>query len=59
MAKRFSDTVRHIDDLLTLNNNNFEQEILNIFPPDLTLKKRTSASDTNVSYLDISISIIM
>ena len=29
MAKRFSDTVRYIDDLLTLNNSNFEEEIPN------------------------------
>ena len=35
MAKRFSDTARYIDDLLTLNNS----------PPELTLK-RTIESDT-------------
>ena len=56
MAKRFSDTVRYIDDLLTLNNSNFEEEIPNIYPPELTLKS-TSESDTKLSYLDISISI--
>ena len=56
MAKQFRDTVRYIDDLLTLNNSNFEDEIPNIYPPELTLK-RTSESDTNLSYLDISISI--
>ena len=33
IAKRFSDTVRYIDDLLTLNNNSFEEEIINIYPP--------------------------
>ena len=46
----------YIDDLLTLNNNNFEEEIPNIYPSELTLK-RTSESDTKLSYLDISISI--
>ena len=56
MAKRFSDTVRYIDDLLTLNNSNFEEEIPNIYPPKLTLK-RTIESDAKLSYLDISISI--
>ena len=56
MAKWFSDTVSYIDDLLTLNNSNFEEEIPNIYPPELTLK-RTSESDTKLSYLDISISI--
>ena len=30
MAKWFSDTVRYIDDLLTVNNSNFEEEITNI-----------------------------
>ena len=30
MAKLFSDTVRYIDDLLTVNNSNFEEEITNI-----------------------------
>ena len=58
MAKKFGNTVRYIDDLLTLNNNTFEEEIPNIYPPELTLK-RTSESDTKLSYLDISISIYM
>ena len=56
MTKWFSVTVRYIDDLLTLNNSNFEEEIPNIYPPELTLK-RTSEADTKLSYLDISISI--
>ena len=50
MAKGFSDTVRYIDDLLTLNNSTFEEEMPNTYPPELTLK-RTSESDTNLSYL--------
>ena len=37
-------------------NSNFEEDIPNIYPPELTLE-RTSESDTNLSYLDISISI--
>ena len=31
MAKWFSDTVRYLDDLLTLNNGNFEEEITNMY----------------------------
>ena len=50
IAKRFSDTVRYIDDLLTLNNNSFE------ITPELTLKK-TTESNSRISYFDISISI--
>ena len=57
MAKRFSDTVRYIDYLLTLNNSNFEEESRNIYRPELTLK-RTSESNSKLSYLDISISFI-
>ena len=56
VAKKFNDTIRYIDDLLTVNNSKFEREICNIYPPQLTLK-RTSESERNVSYLDISISI--
>ena len=39
MAKRFSNTVRYIDDLLTLNNSQFEEEIPNIYPSELSLKR--------------------
>ena len=56
VAKKFNDTIRYIDDLLTVNNSKFEKEICNIYPPELTLK-RTSESERNLSYLDISISI--
>ena len=57
MARRFSNTVRYIDDLLTLNNPSFANEITNIYPPELVLK-RTTESTTMVSYLDISITIL-
>ena len=56
LAKRFADTVRYIDDLLTLNNNTFNSEMSNIYPPELTLKRATE-SDTKLPYLDVSISI--
>ena len=53
-AKRFSHTVRYIDDLLTLNNTMFEGEICNIYPTELTLKKTTECT-SRLSYLDISL----
>ena len=56
MAKRFTDTVRYIDDLLTLNNNKFNSEMSNIYHPELILKL-TTESDTKLSYLDVSISL--
>ena len=34
----------------------FEEEIVNIYPLELTLKRRTE-SDTTLSYLDVSINI--
>ena len=51
MAKRFSRTVRYIDDLLTLNNPSFGTEIANIYPHELVLKKTTERSGM-LSYLD-------
>ena len=59
--KPFADTVRYIDDLLTLNNIKFNSEMSNVYPPPppppmLTLKQ-TTESDNKLSYLDVSISI--
>ena len=57
LAKTFSNTFRYIDDLLTLNNPNFEQEISNIYPPQLELK-RTTETDSRLSYLDLELNIV-
>ena len=56
LAERFNNTVRYIDDLLALNNMYFAEEIPNIYPAELVLKK-TTESLAVVSYLDISITI--
>ena len=56
LAKKYSHTVRYIDDLLTLNNSGFEDTINDIYPPELELKKTTDCP-TTLSYLDIRISI--
>ena len=47
---------RYIDDLLTLNNPKFEEEINNIYPPQLELKK-TTKTDSRLSYLDLELNI--
>ena len=39
LAKNFSNTIRYIDDLLTLNNLHFQQKISTIYPLQLKLKK--------------------
>ena len=56
VAKMFSDTVRYIDDLLTLNNATFDAIIGEIYPKELSLKKSSEAAN-RVLYLDILISI--
>ena len=38
-AKRFCNTMRYIDDLLTLNNTSFDSAIDDIYPEELKLKK--------------------
>ena len=55
-ARRFNNTVRYIDDLLTFNNPGFSDEIANIYPPELVLK-RTTENPLCVSYLDICITL--
>ena len=56
-AKQFSNTVRYMDDLLTINNPSFLAETSNIYPHELILKKTTESSSL-VSYLDIKITIV-
>ena len=56
-AKTFSNTMRYIDDSLTLNNASFQSAIGDIYPKELKLKK-TTESQTTLSYLDIQIKII-
>ena len=56
LAKQFNNTMRYIDDLLTLNNRWFERAIADIYPPELQLKN-TTESPTTLSYLDVLITI--
>ena len=58
LAKKFNNTMRyiHVDDLLTLNNTQFDAAIQDIYPQELQLKK-TTESATALSYLDVLIII--
>ena len=56
LAKKFNNTMRYIDDLLTLNNATFHSVIADIYPSELQLKKTTECG-TQLSYLDILITI--
>ena len=40
-ARLFSNTLRYIDDLLTLNNPSFSNMISGIYPPEIVLKETT------------------
>ena len=56
LAKKLYNTMRYIDDLLTLNNATFHSVIADIYPSELQLKKTTECG-TQLSYLDILITI--
>ena len=56
LAEKFNNTMRYIDDLLTLNNATFHSVIADIYPSELQLKKTTECG-TQLSYLDILITI--
>ena len=56
LAKKFYNSVRYIDDLVTLNNATFHSVIADIYPSELQLKKTTECG-TQLSYLDILITI--
>ena len=49
-ALRFNFTVTYIDDLLTLNNTLFVNEIPNTYPQELVLN-RTSESDVYTCFI--------
>ena len=59
VAKKFNDTIRYIDDLLTVNNSKFEKEICNIYHPELTLKGRVSCNKSIFLLIHIWIPLIM
>ena len=46
LVKRFTHTMRYIDDLLALNNGEFVHRIRDIYPPELQLKKTTECPTT-------------
>ena len=46
LAKKFNNTMRYIDDLLTPNNTQFDAAIQDIYPQELQLKKTTVCHST-------------
>ena len=53
-ALKWSHTARYVDDLLNINNSSFQNEIPNIYLPQLCLKKTTECPEM-ASFLDICI----
>ena len=55
LARRFGNTFRFIDDLLTVNDDNFfEQNYKDIYPPELQLNLESTGNE--VSFLDLHLS---
>ena len=48
----FNSTFRYIDDVFSINNDNFHSYVDTIYPSELEIKDSTE-SDTSASYLDI------
>ena len=55
-ALQFNKTFRYIDDLLCVNNDNFNKHINEIYPSELILKN-TTTTPSEKSYLDTTLNI--
>ena len=56
VIKAFNSTSRCLDDLLNIDNPDFEGMVNQIYPSELQLNK-ANTSDTEVSFLDLHLSI--
>ena len=56
VIKAFNYTSRYLDDLLNIDNNFFDSMVNRIYPSELQLNK-ANVSDTEVSFLDLHLSI--
>ena len=56
LAVSFNLTFRYIDDVLSINNDNFHTYVNTIYPNELEIKDATESS-THASYLDILLSV--
>ena len=55
VIEAFNSTSRYLDDLLNIDNNFFDSMVNRIYPSELQLNK-ANVSDTEASFLDLSIS---
>ena len=56
MIDAFNLTSRYLDDLLNINNINFEQMVHRIYPAELQLNK-ANVSDAEAGFLDLNLSV--
>ena len=56
LASQFNFTYRYIDDVLSINNPDFENYLGQMYPPELEIKD-TTETNTSASYLDLLPSI--
>ena len=56
LASQYNFTYRYIDDVLSINNPDFENYIGHMYPPELEIVD-TTESNTSASYLDLLLSI--
>ena len=56
LASQFNFTYRYIDDVLSINNANFESYLCQMYPAELEIKN-TKESNTSTSYFDFLLSI--
>ena len=56
LASQFNLTYRYIDDVLSINNPDFENYLGQMYPPELEIKG-TTESNTSASYFDLLLSI--
>ena len=56
LVSQFNFTYRYIDDVLSINNPDFENYLDQMYPPELEIKD-TTESNTFASYLDLLLSI--
>ena len=56
VIEAYNSTSRYLDDLLDIDNNLFDSMVNHIYPSELQLNK-ANVSDTEVSYLDLHLSI--
>ena len=53
----FNDTSRYLDDIVTIDNPEFEKHIPDIYPTELQLNKAIT-SDKETSFLDLNIKVV-